>query len=493
VFCFLLADPALDAAAVADLPREKQEVLCYEKPGAQKSFLGSNPGSGTYPVPVRYSNGRWQGLRPPSPAPPGYNEAVDVVCVKQYVNCNISGLTQGEAYYLSNICSEADMQAGRDKWVYLSLAATLCTRKAAQVAERRINSNVTCCNTPFCNKPDPAEDATAHVMDVPDSSPASLECYISIEDKAQPSSGDVAPPAAVLMQLPDIYETSEVDYTYVGQSNAYLSRFEYTKSAPAVCARFRYIPCKVSDIGSRYNENSNMNQACRDPNGPIVAPHMWAPQWAYRRMSVSDCLLLQQSKWYDELETNVTCCSTPGCNAPDPQQDPDTQTLSFHHQPTALPQADNITCYKSVHLGETISGDVPPAVHPVTLAAKRAPFERQYYAADPVMCYSAKVNVCAAGNKDCSAEDEATGLWVWQYDAMPLSQCYRQQWAASTGKLPHLQHVNCCGSDLCNMPNPADDNTTQVISADHALLSSRRTCKAARAATICIPLLRQVL
>ncbi|WIA16639.1 hypothetical protein OEZ85_013302 [Tetradesmus obliquus] len=46
---------------------------------------------------------------------------------------------------------------------------------------------------------------------------------------------------------------------------------------------------------------------------------------------------------------------------------------------------------------------------------------------------------------------------------MPLSQCYQQQWAASRGSLAHLQGVNCCVSDLCNRPNPADDNSTQVF------------------------------
>jgi hypothetical protein len=86
----------------------------------------------------------------------------------------------------------------------------------------------------------------------------------------------------------------------------------------------------------------------------------------------------------------------------------------------------------------------------------------EYYAADPVVCYSAKVDVCAAGTKICSAEQAAAGIWVWQCDAMQLSLCYQQQWAASVGDLTHVQGVNCCGSDLCNNPNLAGDNTTQV-------------------------------
>lgn len=376
---------------------------------------GASP---NYVAPVTYSNGRLleyvNNLPPPAP----YQNALDKLCVTYCTN-----------------------SSGSNRCIYYSTPSWACYGYKRDWSPDDSQQNLTCCNTALCNKPDPAKDTMARVVGRPWGSPASLACYVHVEDPPTLPTGTAAPAAAFLMKF-TAYESLEVN-RYGDMRSTWSTVFEHKKSEPAMCARFRYTNC--------YGTGGRIESCVR---------------WAYRLLPVSQCLELQQHA--GSIETNVTCCSTDGCNAPDPQQDPITQRLLLAEP---VPQAVNITCYKSMYVGESITADVPPAVYPVTFDAKTTHFEVQYPAAasywrsvavDPVVCYSARVDVCAAGTKACSAEEEAAGNWVWQYDAMPLSQCYQQQWAASRGSLAHLQGVNCCVSDLCNRPNPADDNSTQV-------------------------------
>lgn len=155
---------------------------------------------------------------------------------------------------------------------------------------------------------------------------------------------------------------------------------------------------------------------------------------------------------------HVTCCESDGCNAPDPTEDTATQQLLVNEQPVT--QADTIACYQSLQLGELISPEVPPAVHPVISSANRLPAPSG--SANPTVCYSAKLDVCASGAKACTPEEAAVGVWVWQYRPMHMAACYMQQWMANSNLSSTYQSVGCCVTDLCNKPDKSSDHETQV-------------------------------
>jgi hypothetical protein len=122
-------------------------------------------------------------------------------------------------------------------------------------------------------------------------------------------------------------------------------------------------------------------------------------EWAYRCIPVPVCEMLRFiSQGEYKYAANVSCCSTPGCNAPDRGHDTTTSVLLD----APLPLADTITCYNNLDLGERILPDMPPAVYPVSHPANRS-IGNYFGELDPYVCYGMKVE---------SATKPGTRSWV---------------------------------------------------------------------------------
>lgn len=205
----------------------------------------------------------------------------------------------------------------------------------------------------------------------------------------------------------------------------------------------------------------------------------WA--WAYRRMFVFDCLVLKdRGAANPSYASNVTCCTTDGCNVPIPGEDEVTElALNEPLQPTGYESSavgqrildDMLTCYQNMALGEMISEEVPPAVQPIKYYAMT---NLQYDGTvQPTVCYAAKKDVCKSDANDCSPEELLSGRWVWEYGYMSLYECYEQRWNVSTGVLSADWNVTCCASDLCNRPDAMNDAITQVKFKQQRLITSQ--------------------
>jgi hypothetical protein len=213
---------------------------------------------------------------------PAITDAIDRVCLTHYVNCNISGRDPSPGSLYSIDCSEEEVLSGKEKRRYYSMDADGCTWQAGQIAASRDSAleRVTCCNTPLCNKPDPARDTSVSVVATLEGALASLACYVNVEEPQQLLAGTTPPAAAFLMELP-----AAVNSLITWNSYTMASRFDYQRSEPSVCAKFLYSPCGWAwHLWNRYFENPAINMACyTQPDGTPPSPQLFTPRWAYVR------------------------------------------------------------------------------------------------------------------------------------------------------------------------------------------------------------------
>jgi hypothetical protein len=437
------ADPVQDPDAVPAPALDGQaELTCYETATNQWMVDARHARLVTYStVGVTQDVSPYYG-RPAGSAKhtPGL---IRKLCMKYFQKCH-----HNSTY--STRCSDEDIDAGVERWVYTTADPAQCANMVAATRADPNLHNVTCCTSSYCNAPDPTTDNSTTVIEATDPAEAhsSTLCHVNI---AAGWNGQLQQPemfAAFPMLFTGKYYQPGYSNGYPVNGAVYWDEFSrYQIMEDGACVRFKYMPCAPRrmtslDIIGPYKSYQGCTQQNQDT---------WA--WGYRRLSMFDCLLLKEEA-DPRYGSNVTCCTTSGCNAPLPEEDTETQQLATEPVPAA---AATLTCYKSMDLGELIAAEVPPAVHPVTVDAQRLVWGSG--AADPMVCFAARGDICQSDGQDCTLADTDASRWRWKYDVMAVSECYQQQMDAAAGV---LQNISCCTTDLCNKPEPALDNSTQV-------------------------------
>jgi hypothetical protein len=384
------------------------------------------------------------------------DNALHIACATAFVNCSYySGQPNLMGARTYTWCDDQDVAAGTIKWHYYAVPSTTCAYRIQHEKQSGVNpaTNISCCSTSHCNKPDPTVDNFTLAVQQPELLPANLTCHMDLVP-AYGSSGLQAPHGVVSMMFP----------ASIWNPGGPYERYYQTQTLEmAACARYKYVPCPQVGVNAVGLEDAT----CTPERAGV-------PAWAHRYIRMYDCMLMQEdiSPRAGPLEhvSNVTCCNTDGCNAPLPEA----AAQQVIAAPLAQVASGSIQCYENMQLGELISTDVARAVRPRDFNISRGwvpPYNAQdhHFAGTGFsdVCYSARVDLCATGGKSCSAAEAAAGVWEWQYSLESLSRCWQQQWEVANGVLLSHQHVTCCASDLCNKPDPALDPATQVRSALH--------------------------
>lgn len=435
-------------------PQYPEEITCYDQGSRQQhAYTGyvrtvttTNKGLEDY----RFDFS--PGVTKPAGYKPGY---VAQICMKFYAKCSHNNTQREWAG-----CTSSDADAGLERWIYKTIDSATCAQITAQSRTNGDIRNVTCCDTSLCNAPDLTADPTTIVIkaDEADTAAADVTCYVIIESWRSSSE---APYAAVPVAFPTNLPTKPSgDEVMTGFWGSFRTHEE------AACARYTYVQCDQDEHDYYYADWDSSNIASYIDNPGTSS--RWA--WVYQRLTMFDCLALKK-ELNPMYASNVTCCTTDGCNAPIAEVD------SVKQQPRTGPAivlaAETLTCYQSMQLGETISEAVPPAVHPIVVDAQNPvwgsygmPVDLMvpWYHGTPV-CYTAKIDVCKAAGKGCALADSDHGRWMWSYSVTKLSDCYLQQWDASNGATSAVHSVTCCATDLCNSPDAGNDTVTQVIVA----------------------------
>jgi hypothetical protein len=448
------ADPVADPNAIPVAVPAMRELSCYQDSARELGITWSPRSLVARPITLM----SWAKYRQqPDPAESRLvvqNHTVNMACVTEYVNC---AYHSSQPVSSGRVCNDQEIAAGANKWYYYATSSIDCAFRVWQ-SKYNQGTNISCCSTPLCNKPDPIMDNSTLVVQQPEPLSANLTCHMDLANEAY---GPLAPHGVVFGLVP----SSRISWEHTMM----VANRTYASLEIDACARYEYVPCPR--VG--FNAVGFEDATC-------TPDRVGLPAWAHRYLPMYECMLMREdvSPRAGPLKgvSNVTCCNTDGCNAPLPEA----ATQQVLAAPLALELASNtMQCYESMQIGELISQDVARAVRPrdfdtsyVTLSLLRG-WTPRYHSGDvhyygtafTYVCYSAMVDLCATDGKSCSALEAAAGVWEWQYSLQPLPSCWQQQKGVAKGTLLSHQHVTCCVSDLCNKPDPSLDPFTQVRNA----------------------------
>lgn len=304
-------------------------------------------------------------------------------------------------------CSAEDAQQGMWRWVYTYASVTECQLFHTQ-HQQNPNSlhNFTCCVNDLCNAPNPSLDLYTtikpHANDNDDDNDANgtaLTCWINM------GTAPGAAPAVALMPYPGPSPVEDL-----------------------ACGRYQFA-CTANDTGC--SEHVTDGQAFK---------------WAYVFVEHSDCQYMAD---HSDVYINVNCCSSDGCNRPDPALD----SLTVVHDNNQPAHTADTTGGASLNSSLSCWINTRVASRDVTLMSYPGPF-------GDFVCGRYQF-ACSENNPVISQVEIDARAFKWAYLWLPNSTC------AELAQYPAL-YVNsyCCGSDGCNQPDLALDNSTVMLTGN---------------------------
>lgn len=393
-------------------------------------------------------------------------------------------------------------------WVYGATSSSKCAQLMQQPGQYR---NVQCCMERNCNMPDPVLDPATEVADLP--APAA---------SLQPAeAGDHLP--ARLRRL-HRYSRSHTPSGRASVGSLTCYRTLHKKGAQAdhvsAVAPKTYRKSGSMDVCTRYTYKcADGDMACSTAD---VKAGLW--KWMYAPLSAATCLELKgYSKKADALIKQVKCCTSPLCNAPDGQLDPDTKVLA---SPAATAKSRHRS---SRHRGAAKALDTSRAAaaatgtakltsdQPKTVAAAESPVRaaagrdkssaavaalsqgsRVHKArsaggrsSSRLVCYTRepetvgqqafvrakayhkardRVDVCSRYQVKCTSNTQSScravagsnATWIWEYKPLSRPACDRLRISAVAGDKAAYKNVTCCSSSHCNKPDQTLDLLTKI-------------------------------